>query len=189
MRPRIDGPSGPTPILTSRPIAAESLRDATALAELFVGVFRRDLLAFFPQTAFEAIPDSFNPDYAGRGPEFRLIEGEGDEADQVELFGLRYRLGRQGGAWFSPHDRRMVRAIGAVASLRYHHLFEISDSARLDLYRGGSEDHYVAAFIEPWVYTAHGSRPSRIAATIQTLRTAALSTYENHRVSTGALLL
>ena len=31
--------------------------------------------------------------------------------------------------------------------------------------------------------------PSRIASTIQTLRTAALSTYENRPVSTGALLL
>jgi hypothetical protein len=38
-------------------------------------------------------------------------------------------------------------------------------------------------------YQSPTARPSRIASTIQTLRTAALSTYENHRVSTGALLL
>jgi len=61
--------------------------------------------------------------------------------------------------------------------------------SRLELYRGGSEDHYVAAFVEPSAYALPSSRPSRIASTILTLRTAALSTYENRRVSTGALLL
>ncbi len=83
----------------------------------------------------------------------------------------------------------MVRAIGAVLSLRHQHLFQINHSSRLELYRGGSEDHYVAAFVEPWAYAPTSSRPSRIASTIHTLRTAALSTYENRRVSTGALLL
>ena len=83
----------------------------------------------------------------------------------------------------------MIRAIGAVLSLRYQHLFQINHSSRLELYRGGSEDHYVAAFVEPWAYASTSSRPSRIASTIHTLRTAALSTYENRRVSTGALLL
>jgi hypothetical protein len=61
--------------------------------------------------------------------------------------------------------------------------------SRLELYRGGSEDHYVAAFVEPSAYASPASRPSRIASTLLTLRTAALSTYENRRVSTGALLL
>jgi hypothetical protein len=83
----------------------------------------------------------------------------------------------------------MIRAIGAVLSLRYQHLFQINHSSRLELYRGGSEDHYVAAFVEPRAYASTSSKPSRIASTIHTLRTAALSTYENRRVSTGALLL
>jgi hypothetical protein len=83
----------------------------------------------------------------------------------------------------------MVRALGAVLSLRYHNLFQIAHSARLELFRGGSEDHYVAAFVEPEAYDPSSTWPSRIASTIHTLRTAALSTYENRRVSTGALLL
>jgi hypothetical protein len=32
--------------------APPSLRDAPAVAELFVGVFRRDLLSFYPQSRF-----------------------------------------------------------------------------------------------------------------------------------------
>jgi hypothetical protein len=83
----------------------------------------------------------------------------------------------------------MVQAVASVLIVRYHHLFELTSSVRLELYRGGSEDHYVAAYIEPSMYTPPAMRPSRIASTIQTLRTAALSTYENHRVSTGALLV
>ena len=83
----------------------------------------------------------------------------------------------------------MIDAIGAVLSLRYHHLFQATTSARLELFRGGSEDHYVAAFVEPRAYDRTSPLASRVASTIQTLRTAALSTYENHRVSTGALLL
>ena len=76
-----------------------------------------------------------------------------------------------------------------MLGLRHHHLFQMTSSARLELYRGGSEDHYVAAFVEPSAYDPAVPVASRIATTIQTLRTAALSTYENHRVSTGALLL
>ena len=105
------------------------------------------------------------------------------------MFGVRYRLEPRCGGRFSAHDLRMIRAIGAVGNLRFLHLFQIAHLSRLELYRGGSEDHYVAAFVEPSAYASPSSRPSRIASTILTLRTAALSTYENRRVSTGALLL
>ncbi len=186
MRPRLDAPSGFGPHLATE---TAGLRDAPAVAELFLGVFRRDLLAFFPQASFEPIGTGVTPMFR-LGPDFRLINGPaGRDHDEVELYGIRYRLGTRDGSRFSPQDLRMVRAIGAVLDLRYHHLFQITHSARLELYRGGSEDHYVAAWVEPRAYQPPGLAPSRVAGTIQTLRTAALSTYENHRVSTGALLL
>jgi hypothetical protein len=182
---------------TRTPVTATTtttgLRDARAVAGLFAGFFRRDLAGFYPQSRFE--PAAAGPAAAdlGGGPSFRLIEVSdpdgGPGRDEVELFGVRYVVGPRGGSRFSPQDRRMVRAIGAVLSLRYHHLFLGGHSPRLDLFRGGSEDHFIAAFVEPSAYALPLSRPSRIASTIQTLRTAALSTYENRRVSTGALLL
>ena len=107
----------------------------------------------------------------------------------IELFGSWYTFTPRGDARFTPHDRRLIRAIGSVLNLRYHHLFQMAHTARLELFRGGSEDHYIAAFVEPSVYDLPADRPSRIASTIMTLRTTALSTYENRRVSTGALLL
>jgi len=190
MRQRIDASAegGPTPhphVLGHPQPPGPGLRDAPAVAELFLGVFHRDLLAFFPTVHFVPIDSSATPDFRA-GPKFQLRENP--QGDEVELYGLRYQLARSDGSRFPDLDARMVRAIGAVLGLRYHHLFELTHSARLELYRGGSEDHYVAAFVEPLGYTPPALAPSRIAAAIQTLRTAALSTYENQRVSTGALL-
>lgn len=190
MRTRTDGPTLAPPHI---PPASQGLRDAQAVAELFIGIFRRDLQSFFPRACFEPTGPVAEPATCFGGPNFRLIDEPEPDADpgaaRVELFGTRYRLAHRDGLPLSASDRRMVQAIGAVQSMRYHHAFQVSSASRLELYRGGSEDHYVAAFVEPDVYAPPGLRASRIAATILTLRTAALSTYENHRVSTGALLV
>ena len=75
--------------------------------------------------------------------------------------------------------------------MELHHqvLFRGSRVSLLQLRRGMPEDHYVAACLEPSAYTAAASSASRIAEAILTLRTMALSTYENRRVTTGALIL
>jgi hypothetical protein len=169
---------------------APHLREAPAVAELFVGFFRRDLLAFYPGATIRAEDEPAGGLVPSSGPGFRVVEREG-LPPVVELFGVRYEVELRPGSGPGPHgrDARMIRAIGAVLTLRYHHLFQIAHPTRLELFRGGSEDHYVAAFVEPEAYDPSSTRPSRVASTIQTLRTAALSTYENRRVSTGALLL
>jgi hypothetical protein len=163
-------------------------RENRAVAELFLTFFRRDLIQFCPNLAFDDAGEPAAAIDANAGPNFRLASVEGRGA-AVELFGARFRLVPRSGARITPHDRRMIRSIGAVLGLRYHHLFRLGNTSRLELYRGGSEDHYVAAFVEPSAYAPSVTRPSRVAQTIQTLRVAALSTYENRRVSTGALLL
>jgi hypothetical protein len=179
--------------VTTRPTfmpAASSFRDNPGVVELLVGIFRRDILAFYPQCRFGADSDVLAPANLKAGPTFHLADDDPDSDDiRIALFGNGYRLTARDGTRFNPHDHRMVQAIGAVLSLRYNHLFQMAPTSRLELYRGGSEDHYVAAFVEPSAYDSPASRPSRIASTIQTLRTTALSTYENRRVSTGALLL
>ena len=172
---------------TSRPHAPH-LREAPAVADLFVGFFRRDVSAFYPQSILEPLDEPTSDRDSFDGPAFRLIEHD-DRPTGVELFGLRYRLEPREGTEFNARDSRMIRAIGAVLNLRYHNLFQIAHSKRMELFRGGSEDHYVAAYVEPDAYSPNSVRPSRIASTILTLRTAALSTYENRRVSTGALLV
>jgi len=164
-----------------------------AMAHLFVEVFRRDLQAFYPQCRFDPLPAAdaaagvFD---AGRtaGGACRLLDDDGGPDDRLEVFGVRYVISPRDGGRLSAHQRRLVVAMGAVFSLSYHHLAH-DPTGRMELYRGGPEDHYVAAFVEPAAYDVAARRPSRVAATLKTLRIAALSTYENRRVSTGALLI
>jgi hypothetical protein len=178
--------------ITTHP-ATSSLRDTLAVVELFLDVFRRDLLSFYPQSHFERLSNRLGMlGYDVRsGPDFQLIDDpeNGGESLEILVFGARHRLTPRHDGRFTPHDQQMIRALGAVLCLRYHHLFQMAHTSRLELFRGGSDDHYVAAFIDPAAYAVNATRPSRIASTILTLRTAALSTYENRRVSTGALLV
>ena len=113
--------------LTTRPDAPHSLRKAEAVTELFVSFFRRDLLNFYPQSRLETAAPGPGPANLKAGPGFRLIEDEKDRHGplQIELFGVRYTLVPRGESRFTPHDRRMIRAIGAVLNLRYHHLFQV----------------------------------------------------------------
>lgn len=177
--------------LTTRPTPLPSVRDSQAVIELSASIFRRDVLAFYPQCRLEAETGASLPGSFKSGSAFRLLDDACDRPETLrfDLFGVRHRLRPRSGLSFTAHDRRMVLAIGSLLSLRFHHLFQTADASRLELFRGGSEDHYVAAFVDPASYALTSQRPSRIASTIQTLRTTALSTYENRRVSTGALLL
>lgn len=162
-------------------------REVTAVAELFSSVFRRDVQAFLPRALVEPLEESdSHPDLA-QSP-FRFLSTPENRPTELELFGRKHRLVLPRGRTLHPLERRMVSAIARVLTLRYEDLFRAGQTPRLELYRGGSEDHYVAAYIEPESYQTHDAGQRRIAPTIQTLRTAALSTYENQRVSTGVLL-
>ena len=120
MRPGILVPGGTVAPPAPR-AAMPNLRDAQAVADLFVGVFRRDLGLFYPQAGLQADPIEPGRHESASGPDFRLTE-DGGVGVRVDLFGVRYRLQARGSGPFSPHDLRMVRAIGAVLNLRYQHL-------------------------------------------------------------------
>ena len=67
------------------------LREAPAVAELFVGFFRRDLLGFYPGASIRPETDPPGATNSGAGPGFRLVEREGRPA-AVDLFGVRYAI-------------------------------------------------------------------------------------------------
>ncbi len=189
MRTRIDRAQSSWDIGNPGPVP-----EAAVLAELFLSGFRRDLRLFLPGVELgpvECVDPSRNGTLTfSNWSAFRWLGPDASERDpEVVLFGTRYVLRAASGRWLSPQDRRLARAIGAVLDLRFQNLFHVGGLTRMDLYRGGSEDHYVAAFIKPEEYAPGARVPSRVALTIQNLRTAALSTYENHRVTSGALLL
>jgi hypothetical protein len=84
----------------------------------------------------------------------------------------------------------MLDSVRAVLTTRYYMLRD-ADRTGLNVERfwGLPEDRYVSAFLDRRPYTEQvQSRPDRIAEAIEVLRTSALTTYENRRISTGALL-
>src|SRR5690348_10596018 len=99
--------------VTTRP-AAPSLRDAQAVAELFVGVIRRDVLGFYPHSRFEPLSSGSCLLNLQGGPDFHLFEraGEGGDSVLIEVFGVPYLLSPKPGSRFTADDVRMIRAIG-----------------------------------------------------------------------------
>ncbi len=169
--------------------------------EIFLGAFRRDILSFFPGSRLDVEPESpvslagssvpaarMSPTFA---LDFHVDEGEESsrETARVSLFGIWHRLTVPRSLGLGPRDRELIRAIGRVMDLHHQVLFRGSRVSLLQLRRGMPEDHYVAACVEPSAYCAAASSPSRTAEAILTLRTMALSTYENRRVTTGALIV
>lgn len=173
------------------------LRDPLVFTEVFLGAFRRDIVSFYPGGRVDHEPllalagRSSAPPRMKSTPDFQLDDGDqpNPESVRVSLFGNWYRLSVPGSLGLGPRDRELIRAIGRVMELHYQVLFRSSRVSLLQLRRGMPEDHYVAACVDPLAYAPTAVSPSRIAEAILTLRTMALSTYENRRVTTGAIIL
>jgi hypothetical protein len=171
-------------------------RNPGSFTEVFLGAFRRDIQSFYPGCAIErehvleadSATSAAGQSHHRRALDFQLEEGSSPACVRVSLFGTWHRLSVEKAMGVGNCDRRLIRAIGRVLELHYHVLFESSRVSLLQLRRGMPEDHYVAACVEPSAYLMPSASPSRIAEAILTLRTLALSTYENRRVTTGALI-
>jgi hypothetical protein len=148
---------------------------------------QRALRRFFERATLEseAVP---SPSSDGR----LAIEPTADPgALVVRWFGNRYVLRVPISRPFTANEVRFARAIGTVLSARFHAILQPGAIIeRGGLFRGAIEDRYVGAFFDPAPY-ANATQPGvdRIAEVIEILRVAALSTYENHPISTGVLLL
>jgi hypothetical protein len=173
--------------------------DPSNFNEVFLGAFRRDVLSFYPGSRIEREPavivagstapaTRVSPTFA---LDFQLDEESGGSRDSVRvaLFGVWYRLSVPRSLGLGPRDHDLIRAVGRVMELHHQVLFRWSRVSLLQLRRGMPEDHYIAAAVDPSAYSSAASSPSRIAEAILTLRTMALSTYENRRVTTGTLII
>jgi len=173
--------------------------DPSNFNEVFLGAFRRDVLSFYPGSRIEREPAVILAGSTAPAPrvtptfalDFELDEESGGSRDSVRvaLFGVWYRLSVPRSLGLGPRDYGLIRAVGRVMELHHQVLFRWSRVSLLQLRRGMPEDHYVAAAVDPSAYSAAASSPSRIAEAILTLRTMALSTYENRRVTTGTLII
>lgn len=109
----------------------------------------------------------------------------------LSWFGQEYLVEHPRGT-FSEDEIRIVVAVGSVLAARFRSFFNTTTAAAtLALFRGLPEDRYISAFLDPFTYLDDSEVPSRndyIADAIEVLRESSLLTFENRRISTGALL-
>ena len=109
----------------------------------------------------------------------------------LSWFGQEYILEHPRGS-FTENEMRITVAVGNVLAARFRSFFNTTTAAAtLALFRGLPEDRYISAFLDPFTYlddTEIPSRPDYVADAIEVLRESSLLTFENRRISTGALL-
>ena len=109
----------------------------------------------------------------------------------LEWLGAKYSLINQGKD-FTEHEHKLLKSIGKVLSTRYQLLFDVEVGARsLEIFSGLPEDHYISGFLDPYVFAGAATFTKvtdRVSEAIEVLRISALSTYEDRRIATGALL-
>jgi len=153
---------------------------------LYGEFFERGVRHFFPSCKIQALghPNANPPEFTFHPrPDGRL---------EVQWGGLEYAV-QYDGRSLTADEVRLVAAISNVLAARYRSLFNAGSGATsFGLFRGLPEDHFVSAYLDPTPYLEADAIPSgrdRISDAIEALRIASLTTYENRRVSTGALLL
>ena len=155
------------------------------LDALYVNLLQRGVQYFLPSVRLEPLGPSESHSH--------LIQYENgpDGLAIVEWLGVRHALIREGRK-LTDDERKLLKSVGRVLSARYRFLFDRAlASQALDLFRGVPEDRYVSAFLDPFPYADVETRlntPDRVADAIEVLRISALTTYENRRIVTGALI-
>jgi len=165
-----------------------NLPPALAVGALYDSFLQAALRQFFARATFETDP-MLSASSDGR----LAIEPTDDpHVMYVRWFGTRYGLRVAERRPFTPHEIRMARAIGSVLAARYHAILNPKAMIeRSELFRGAIEDRYAGVFADghPYPIGSGVSRADRIAAAIEVLRVAALSSYENRAISSGVLVL
>jgi hypothetical protein len=169
-------------------VSTAKLPPALVVGAHYDTFLQRALRRFFERATLEteALP---SPSSDGR----LAIEPTDDPgALAVRWFGNRYVLRVPGQRPFTDDEVRFARAIGTVLSARFHAILRPQAIVeRSGLFRGAIEDRYVGAFFDaaPYALGSDEVITDRVSEVIEILRVAALSTYENHPISTGAVLL
>jgi hypothetical protein len=158
-----------------------------AASALYDSLLQAALRQFFSRATFETEP---TPSLSSDG---RLaIEPTNDPSVlTIRWFGSRYVLHVPARRPFTPHEVRLARSIGSVLALRYRAIFDPKQMLeRTELFRGAIEDRYVSAFLDALGPAEPESpRADLFSTAIEVLRVAALSSYENHAISSGVLVL
>jgi hypothetical protein len=166
-----------------------SFSHSTEPHRIFIDRYFEELLArgiqyFLPSSELTIVgrSEEGNPDLCSN-----LRDGGAD----LEWLGAKYSLVNQGKE-FTEHEQKLLKGIGRVLSTRYKLLLNAEVVVRSsETFNGLPEDHYVSGFLDPYVFAGAATLnkvTDRVSRAIELLRISALSTYEDRRISTGALL-
>jgi DNA integrity scanning protein DisA with diadenylate cyclase activity len=157
---------------------------ASKVVGLYQMLLRRNLEHFFPDALLDLDGDrSFiEVDAMGAGDRYRIEDEPGGIGVAIEWLRSRYLLMPGSPTPFLPTERRLIDVIVRFLDHRFLALFDPEAVHRAEMFQYAYEDFIVAEYLNP-------IDPVRVPAALEALRVAALSTYENRRVSTGALLL
>ncbi len=136
---------------------------------------------FFPSAKVELLDPQ--PDRAIHG----LVQ-DSENTLTLNWLGSRYSLSRK--EPFSAAELKLLTGIGVVLDTRYRMVVDATlVEQRFELFRGPVEDRYISASLDVGPYAdPDWQGADRLQDAIDVLRTSSLSTYENRRISTGALL-
>jgi DNA integrity scanning protein DisA with diadenylate cyclase activity len=157
---------------------------ASKVVGLYQMFLRRSLEHFFPDSALEAGGDRSFIDLDG-SPQEQNYEIQNDPHGHgvvIDWFRTRYVFQPGSPAPFLPSERQLIETAMRALDIRFRGLFDPEAAHRIDRFHYVLEDLIVADYLDP-------VEPYRVPAALEALRVAALSTYENRRVSSGALLL
>jgi catechol 2,3-dioxygenase-like lactoylglutathione lyase family enzyme len=152
---------------------------------LYQTLLRRSLEHFFPDAVLETEGDRSFINWDGSAvnqEHFRLRDDQDGLGLEIEWFRTRFLFQPGSPTPFLPSQRRLIEIIMRSLDLRFRGLFGMEVTHRLERFHYVLEDLIVTEYLDP-------VDPFRVPAVLEALRVAALSTYENRRVSTGALLL
>ncbi len=151
---------------------------------LYQMLLRRALEHFFPDARLETLGDrsfiALEPT-PGR-PEFCLTDDPDGPGLELEWFRTLYRFTPGSPRPFQEAERRLIESAVRVLDRRFRALFDPEAAHREEMFHYAVEDFIVADDLD-------SPDAVRVPAALEALRVAALSTYENRRVSTGVLLL
>ncbi len=145
---------------------------------------RRSLEHFFPDSMLEPAGDrSFirvegSPSRAN----YQIGEDPAGIGVEIEWFRTRYLFLPGSPSPFLPSERRLIESTARVLDRRFRALFDPESAHREEVLQFAVEDLILTDFLDT-------PDPARVPTAIEALRVAALSSYENRRVSSGALLL
>jgi hypothetical protein len=137
---------------------------------------------FFPAARLKPIATGSH-----QGPQ-QITENPDGSSLTLNWLGAQYVL--DNGKPFSESELKLLKSIGTVLDSRYRMIIDPSlVEQRFELFRGLPEDRYISAYVDSRPYAGGvWMGPDRVEDVIEVLRTTSLSTYENRRISTGALL-